>query len=769
MSRLFFAKISREYPQQFERNFYAAGEEGSSWYGGIKVGDYVFPIFNFAVSKLWRVKEFTNAPNEISQKGSVLFDVVKEFEPVRISSVFARYRYFALNINKVNRLTKSMASTGTSFFEITREPGCPEPEKIDFNDTRNIYITTESPFREPPYRDRDLRVMLKDDKELRISSIDVFQDGKFEPYHPLYDLYLRKNAPDERYGLVELYEYAVQDNAEKKKEYIKSVIDEVKKNGFFVAGSPIGLYDNILVGRKKTRRKKDRDEPNADDAAASEIEEEVSTVAEEYVKFVELLDANPNLILYGPPGTGKTYAAARIIEAFDYHRSKTFKTYQQIEEEGRVDFITFHQSFSYEEFVEGLRPVVKVESSEEDLGDASNLQYVIQDGILKQIANRAALAQIKTELKDQGLELVSEDSAIWKISLGRAGIQEDIYRECLRSGEIAIGFLNDVDFSQVEPDEILDHLSKAKQWRSENPTRNAKTIDYFVNKLRIGDVVLVFASVTSIRAVGVVTGEYFINRKVKEYQHRRKVKWLKEFDEPLNILKYNNGIRLTLPTLYQLDRFKFSDIKEILGVGEDTKQQRATHETPYYLIIDEINRGNISKIFGELITLLEKDKRNVYKCKLPYSQKQFTLPSNLYIIGTMNTADRSIAVLDVALRRRFYFKEIEPDAEVIESENSDILQHLNLVDILNRINTRIAAKIDRDHRIGHSHFLNAHTVSALRMVWYYQIIPLLMEYFYNDPTSIAEIIGDAFIDEKTSQVRWIEDDMAFKKALTSIQ
>lgn len=769
MDRIFFAKISKEYPQQFEKNFYAAGREGSSWYGGIKPGDYVFPIFNFSVSKLWRVKEFTTVPNEINAEGSVQFEVVKEFDPVRISSVFARYRYFTLNITKVNRLTKSMASTKTSFFEITTEPGCPDPERIDFSDTRSIYITTEKPFAEPPYKDRDLRVTLTDHKEFRIASIDIFWDGKFREYKPLYDLYLQKNDPDERYGLTELYEYAVQDNAEKKKEYIKSVIDEVKKNGFFIAGSPIGLYDNILVGRKKTRRKKDTDERNTDDTAASDIEEEIETVAEEYAQFVQLLDANPNLILYGPPGTGKTYAAARIIEAFDRHRSKSFKTYQQIEEEGRVDFITFHQSFSYEEFVEGLRPVVKVESGEDTSDEGSNLQYLIQDGILKQIANRAALGQIKTELKEEGLELVSEDSAIWKISLGRAGIQEDIYQECLRSGEIAIGFLNDVDFSEIDPDEILEQLSSAKRWRSENPTRNAKTIDYFVNKLRIGDVVLVFASVTSIRAVGVVTGDYFINRKVKDYQHRRKVKWLKEFDEPQNILKYNNGIRLTLPTLYQLDRFKFSDIKEILGVGEDRKQQRAGYETPYYLIIDEINRGNISKIFGELITLLEKDKRNVYKCKLPYSQKQFTLPSNLYIIGTMNTADRSIAVLDVALRRRFYFKEIEPDAAVIESENSDILQHLDLVGILDRINSKIAARIDRDHRIGHSHFLNAHTVAALRMVWYYQIIPLLMEYFYNDPASIADIIGETFVDGKTSQVRWIEDDLVFKKALIAIQ
>ena len=763
MNRLFFAKISREYPQQFEKNFYAAGKEGSSWYGGIRPGDYVFPIYNLSVSKLWRVKEYTGQANEINPEGSVQFEVIRAYNPIRISSAFARYRYFNIDINIVNRLAKSMGSTETGFFEITTDPGCPPPERIDFNDTRDIYIATENPFHEPSYRDRDLRVKLSNATELKIVSIDIFKDGKFERYAPLFDLYLTKNDPQQRYSLPQLYDYAVQDSAEKKEAYIKSVIEEVKKNGFFVVGSPIRLYDNILVGRRKATDA----QVFTDQQAEAEAVEEVGQAIEDYADFVNLLDANPNLILYGPPGTGKTYAARKIVEAFDHHRSKNFKKYEQIEEEGRVDFVTFHQSFSYEEFVEGLRPVVKVESGEESSVEGTNLQYAIQDGILKQIANRAALGQIKTELRGKGLERISENSAIWKISLGRAGIQEDVYQDCLKSGEIAIGFLNDVDFSEMESDEIFDQLSKAKTWRSENPTRNAKTIDYFVNKLRIGDVVLVFASVTSIRAVGVVTGDYYVNRKLPNYQHRRSVRWLKEFEEPLNILKYNNGVRLTLPTLYQLDRFKFSDIKEIL-VGEDGKQPETSHEIPYYLIIDEINRGNISKIFGELITLLEKDKRNVYKCKLPYSQKPFTLPSNLYIIGTMNTADRSIAVLDVALRRRFYFKEIEPESAVID-RNSDIMQYIDVIALLDKLNTKIAARIDRDHRIGHSHFLNAHAISGLRLVWYYQIIPLLMEYFYNDAGSIADIIGEAFIDRKTLQVKWIDDDAAFKQALISIK
>jgi 5-methylcytosine-specific restriction protein B len=182
----------------------------------------------------------------------------------------------------------------------------------------------------------------------------------------------------------------------------------------------------------------------------------------------------------------------------------------------------------------------------------------------------------------------------------------------------------------------------------------------------------------------------------------------------------------------------------------------------YYLIIDEINRGNISNILGELITLLEKDKRlgedNEIIIDLPYSKEPFAVPPNLYIIGTMNTADKSIALLDTALRRRFGFLEIEPNYDLITKDNlinvwkekcndkefnkikkediEKMFQKLGndefLKKLLETINTKITLLKDRDHRIGHSYFLNVKDIDDLRFVWYNEIIPLLMEYFYND-------------------------------------
>jgi Cdc6-like AAA superfamily ATPase len=186
---------------------------------------------------------------------------------------------------------------------------------------------------------------------------------------------------------------------------------------------------------------------------------------------------------------------------------------------------------------------------------------------------------------------------------------------------------------------------------------------------------------------------------------------------------------------------------------EIVKEAIDNHPKPYALFIDEVNRGNVASIFGELITLIEDDKRlgedNQLKATLPYSREEFGVPSNLYIIGTMNTADRSVEALDTALRRRFTFREMRPERSLVPQPPGLKIDLRLLFDV---INSRIARLMDLDHCIGHAYFMEVTDINSLRRAFENKIIPLLREYFYGNSAKVGMVLGERFVSRLAEKV-----------------
>jgi 5-methylcytosine-specific restriction endonuclease McrBC GTP-binding regulatory subunit McrB len=485
------------------------------------------------------------------------------------------------------------------------------------------------------------------------------------------------------------------------------------------------------------------------------------------VSDVERPSSSLNQILYGPPGTGKTYAttelAVQIADPDSYKilsrgqsaleiRTGIKARYDELVSRGRIEFATFHQSFSYEDFIEGIRA--------ETAKDGSGLEYKVKDGIFKSIADLAS----KTVGGQNRLGL-SESPTIWKISIGRRD-ESEMRNRYLDAGEARIGW-NDTGDLSVPLDERSDE--EQRYWDSLS-VRNHAALEDFSEKMKQGDVLLCFKDQFTIRAIGIVTSEYRFDSVAthtdeREYAHVRNVNWLIK-GISLDMRNLNGSKRMVQQTLYELGRVNWKSLLaeverqgiRLPGVGEsETSKPSPNH----VIIIDEINRGNIARIFGELITLLEPDKRkggiDERTVVLPYSKESFTVPSNLYVIGTMNTADKSLAQLDLALRRRFEFVEVMPKPELLEG----VMVHgVSMQDLLQTINDRIEVLLDRDHLIGHSYFLSLKRVEdtseraeLLAGIFENRVIPLLQEYFFADWEKIGWVLND---DSKPEEFRFVQ-------------
>lgn len=443
-----------------------------------------------------------------------------------------------------------------------------------------------------------------------------------------------------------------------------------------------------------------------------------------------------NTILYGPPGTGKTYSTASyavsicdgkpIDELGD--RDAVMERFNELKAEKRIVFTTFHQSYGYEEFIEGIKP--QLEDGNGGIG------YELADGVFKEFCNEARALKVHAN----GTALIKEQPRIWGMILGGTG-KTKLKTECFDNNEIRLGW-----------DEVKDSDIEGDYYGDENASWNGKHMVFdFKNTMEIGDVVVVEKTNKSIDAIGVITGDYEYDESSNHYARSRKVEWLaKDIDQDMVAFLPKGRKQLARFSLFAFDYIGMDAISKILEKHLQKPLVEVEKEIkPYVFIIDEINRGNISKIFGELITLIEDTKRegnsDASSAILPYSGAEFSVPNNVYILGTMNTADRSIALLDTALRRRFSFIEMMPNAAVLEGINTISGEQLDVSRMLRTINKRIEFLYDREHKIGHAFFMGLKdnpTKEKLASIFENSVIPLLQEYFYEDYQKIQLVLGD---------------------------
>ncbi len=399
-----------------------------------------------------------------------------------------------------------------------------------------------------------------------------------------------------------------------------------------------------------------------------------------------------NQILYGPPGTGKTWntvaCAVSMIEGREVaaeDRGEVKKRFEEYRRVGQVEMVTFHQNYAYEDFVEGIRPTVE-DASAEGVG------YVLRPGVFREMVERAA-QNLRTS--------------------------QTVEKDAWTSQEVVQGFL---------------------EWiRSETASGGAKRLakgaggrDILVSGVyesRDGDI-------AGVQLGGTTNQKLF--RRVLDRDYRA-------FHDG-GITEYTE-IGRTRPgssTWHGQAVYFFELLKMVRKYHKDVwrrPERKAIERRNFVLILDEINRGNIARIFGELITLVEESRRigrgDETKVTLPNSGDEFGVPENLYLIGTMNTADRSIALLDTALRRRFEFVEMMPDSSLLDREVAEV----HLGSLLDAMNERIRFLRDREHQIGHTYFLEVCDLEGLRRVFQNRILPLLQEYFYDDWAKIEAVLG----------------------------
>jgi 5-methylcytosine-specific restriction endonuclease McrBC GTP-binding regulatory subunit McrB len=501
-----------------------------------------------------------------------------------------------------------------------------------------------------------------------------------------------------------------------------------------------------------------------------------------------------NCILYGPPGTGKTFhtidkAVSMVNPSLDVRsasRDQLHEEFEKLVENEQVQFVTFHQSMSYEDFIEGIKP---------EYDDVSKcLRYPVKDGIFKQICFEALKSMYNANVED-----IDEPNI------------DQLYDEFLnhikttyKEGEFPFKTLYNSELRPDAKELAAGRLMLYYRWSNNSKKVTEGKTPFLIRKEKI----------KAMFEANIKADEKNLQSKLKSILTYHISPHFAVFRSFLEYIKGKGNAIKPAEEEIQDERNFNSYLQQLLLLKQ--KNGELKPGKPYVLIIDEINRGNVSQIFGELITLLEKDKRlgneEFLTVRLPYSKNEFAVPNNLYIIGTMNTADRSVEALDTALRRRFAFVEMAPDHTLLhphpilarfwnmaeyklipyqkwkqepyrsiavnaykllgvdiafedrirDIENDqdmwkeedfqkltdDEFTGIRLDIMLETINARLAALLSKDHTIGHAWLMGVLSLQDLQHAFSEKLLPLLQEYFYNNYAKIGLVLGENFFSEQ---------------------